>query len=163
MNFIYIGEIVNTHGIKGEVRILSDFKYKKDVFKKNMKIYIGKEKNEYVINTYRFHKIFDMITFIGINDINDVIDLKSEKVYVNKEDIKIDGYLDEDIIGLEAYTDKYIGKVTDIIHNKNQDILVIKNKNNKNLVPHVDEFIEKIDLENSKIYIKEIEGLINED
>ena len=53
MDFIYVGEIVNTHGIKGEVRIISDFKYKKDVFKKNFKIYVGKGKKELLINTYR--------------------------------------------------------------------------------------------------------------
>ena len=44
MEYIYIGDIVNTHGIKGELRILSDFKYKENVFKKNFKIYIGKTK-----------------------------------------------------------------------------------------------------------------------
>ena len=35
MNLIYIGKLVNTHGLKGEVRIISDFKYKADIFKKN--------------------------------------------------------------------------------------------------------------------------------
>ena len=63
MKFINIGKIVNTHGIKGEVRMLSDFKYKDKVFKKGMKFYIGKDKKEYIVNTYRFHKIFDMFTF----------------------------------------------------------------------------------------------------
>ncbi len=163
MNYIYIGKIVNTHGIKGEVRILSDFEYKNQIFKKNFKLYIGENKQEYIIETYRFHKIFDMVKFIGFNDINTVINLKGEKVYINKQDIKIDGYFDEDIIGLDAYTDKYIGVVTDIMHNKLQNILIIKNENQENLVPYVDEFIEKIDLDNHKIYIKEIEGLINED
>ena len=52
MKYIYIGDVVNTHGLKGEVRLLSDFEYKKRVFKKNFKIYIGKNKkqNDYILS-----------------------------------------------------------------------------------------------------------------
>ena len=47
MNLIYIGKLVNTHGLKGEVRIISDFKFKDVVFKKNNNIYIND--NKYII------------------------------------------------------------------------------------------------------------------
>ena len=87
MKYIYIGKIVNTHGLKGEIRILSDFKYKELIFKDNFKIYIGEDKIPEVINSYRHHKIFDMITIKGINNINDVLKYKGKRVYVNKEDI----------------------------------------------------------------------------
>ncbi|MBE6160281.1 MAG: 16S rRNA processing protein RimM [Lactobacillales bacterium] len=163
MDFIYVGEIVNTHGIKGEVRIISEFKYKKEVFKKGFKIYIDKEK-EMTINTYRVHKMYDMVTFEDINDINDVIEYKGLNVYINREDLKIDGILDEDIIGLNAYSiDKEIGVVTEILKSKAHDILVVEKNNIRSLIPYINEFVEEIDLENKKIYIKEIEGLINED
>ncbi|MBP3461277.1 MAG: 16S rRNA processing protein RimM [Bacilli bacterium] len=163
MNFICVGEIVNTHGIKGEVRIISDFRYKKEVFKKDFKLYIGKEKKELIINTYRIHKIYDMVTFKNIIDINDVLEYKGCNVYINREDLKIDGILDEDIIGLKVYSkNKEIGILKEIIKSKAHDILIIKNQNSKYLVPYINEFIEKIDLDNKKIYIKEIEGLLNE-
>ena len=42
MKYIRIGKIVNTHGVKGEIRLLSDFKFKEKVFKNNFKVYIGK-------------------------------------------------------------------------------------------------------------------------
>ena len=61
MKYVLIGKLVNTHGLKGEVRILSDFRYKDRVFIPNMKIYIGKEKKEETISTYRHHKIFEML------------------------------------------------------------------------------------------------------
>ena len=51
MDYIYIGEIVNTHGLKGEVRLLSDFEYKKEAFIINKKIYVGKNKEELVIKS----------------------------------------------------------------------------------------------------------------
>ena len=73
MKYVMIGKIVNTHGLKGEVRILSSFKYKDRVFKKGIKVYIGKDKIEEKIKSYRYHKIFDMIVMDGYIDINDVL------------------------------------------------------------------------------------------
>ena len=163
MNYIYIGEIVNTHGIKGEVRIISDFKYKKDIFKNGFNIYIGKEKIKQVINTYRIHKNYDMVTFIGINDINDVLDYKGLNVYINRDELDIDGILDEDIIDMKVYSkEKEIGIVTEILKSKAHDILVVEKDKKRFLIPYIDEFIENIDLENKKILINEIEGLLDE-
>lgn len=161
--YIKIGELVNTHGIKGEVRIISDFKYKDLVFKKGINLYIGKNKECLTINTYRKHKIFDMVTFNGIDNINDVLVYKGENVFINKEDIKIDGYFDEDLIDLDVYSkDRYIGKVKSILKGVKNDNLVVVNNDKKNLIPNIKEFIDRIDFDNKKIYIKEIEGLINE-
>ena len=87
MKYIYLGKIANTHGIKGELRILSNFKYKSRVLKKGFKVYIGKEKIEEEIVTYRPHKQFDMITLKGYNNINDVLKYKSLNIFINKEDL----------------------------------------------------------------------------
>ena len=53
MNYVNIGKIVNTHALKGEVRIISNFEYKQRVFKKGFNLYIGQNKNKEVIETYR--------------------------------------------------------------------------------------------------------------
>lgn len=161
MDFIYIGKIVNTHGIKGEVRIISNFKYKENVFKKNNNLYIGKNKEKQIINNYRKHKNFDQIIFYNINDINEVLKYKGESVYINKDEIKIDGILNEDLIDINVYGNKkLIGKITNIVDNGAHEILVI---NDKILIPYVEEFIKKIDIENKIIEINVIEGLIYED
>ena len=158
---IYVGKIVNTHGIKGEVRILSDIDYKKDVFKIGNTLYIGKNKTPLIINTYRVHKNFDMVTFTSINDINEVLKYKGENVYIKKDEIKIDGYFDEELMDLEVYTDKLIGTVKEI-RKGYQDLLVVVGKK-EYLIPKIDVFINKIDIEDKKIYINSIEGLIDED
>lgn len=163
MEYIYIGEIVNTHGLKGEVRLLSDFEYKKEAFKINKKIYIGKNKEELIIKTYRVHKEYDMFTFEGLEDIDDVIIYKGEKAYMKREDLKVEGYFKEDVIGLTAYDkEKSIGEVTFIMKSKAHDILVITDHEKKYLVPYVPEFIESIDLEDKRININVVEGLLNE-
>lgn len=163
MNYIYIGKIVNTHGIKGEVRIVSHFKYKSSVFIKGTFLYVGNGKTKLEIKSYRKHKIFDMVTFVGIDDINDVIKYKGESVYIDRNEVKIDGILNEDLINMDVFDeDSFIGKVTDILNNGVYDILVVENDKSKNFVPNIEEFIKNIDLDNKKIQINMIEGLINE-
>lgn len=158
MEFINIGKIVNTHGIKGELRILSDFRHKDKVFKKGMKFYVGKEKEEFIVNSYRFHKIFDMVTFEGFTNINEVLYLKGRQVYINKEDLVLDDgevYI-EDLIGYDVIIgEKTLGKVTGVMYNsKANDNLKVEDV----LIPYVKDLIIKI--EDNKIYFKEIGGLL---
>lgn len=152
----YVGKIVNTHGIKGEVKIISNIKHKDLVFKKNNYLKVDDELLK--INSYRVHKNFDMVTFFDINNINDVLKYKGKKVYFDKGDLDI--LFDEDYIGMEVYTDHLIGKVKDIMNNGAQDILVIKNDSKTYYVPNIDVFVK---IKDNKIYINEIEGLIDED
>lgn len=165
LKYVYLGKIVNTHGIKGEVRILSDFLYKDVVFQKHRKFYIGKHKIEEKMNTYRTHKQYDMVTFEGITDINEVLKYKGEDIYINRADIEIDGYVNEDLIGLEVLSDHLIGTVIQVRQMKKQRLLEVKspNRNRVYLIPMVDAFVKKVDLDNNKIIIEEIEGLIDED
>lgn len=165
LKYVYLGKIVNTHGIKGEVRILSDFLYKDVVFQKHRKFYIGKHKIEEKMNTYRTHKQYDMVTFEGITDINEVLKYKGEDIYINRADIEIDGYVNEDLIGLEVLSDHLIGTVIQVRQMKKQRLLEVKSPNRDRvyLIPMVDAFVKKVDLDNNKIIIEEIEGLIDED
>lgn len=162
MDYIYIGDIVNTHGLKGEVRILSDFKFKESAFKNGMNIYIGKGKTKEKIVSYRIHKNYDMISFENKRHINDVIIYKGEPAYVNRDDLDYEGYLNEDLMGLDVYCqDKCVGHVTNILKTNAHEILVIQN-GKKHMVPNIDEFILNVDLDKKRIDIKYLEGLLNE-
>lgn len=153
MKYINVGEYVNTHGLKGEIRILSNFRHKKNVFVKGMKIYIGKDKKEFTINTYRFHKIYDMVTFNDINNINEIEYLKGSQVFINEDDLILDnGIYSGKLIGFKVICDnKEIGIITEIIDTPANEVIRI---NDKILIPYVDEFIEKIDIDNKTIYVK---------
>ena len=144
---IRIGKYVNTHGIKGEIRILSDFSRKDLIFKKGFKIYI--KDNEFVIKSYRKHKDYDMVTLEGINDINDIIDLKGNYVYIKREDIN--SFIDEDLYEYNVVVKEKEYKIINIIENKAHKILVL---NNNVMVPYVPEFIEKKDDIGKILYMK---------
>ena len=164
MEYIYIGKIVNTHGIKGEVRILSNFKYKSKVLTKYFKIYIDKNKYEEVINSYRPHKQFDMITLVGIDNINDVLKYKSKNVYIKRNDLILNEgeYLDEDLIGLNVIVnDKVVGKIVRIEKDRYQDKIVVNKEGTTCLVPYVCDIIDKIDIKGGYIIIKYIKGLLD--
>ena len=154
MEYMNVGKIVNTHGIKGEVRILSDFS-DKTIFNPGNTLYVGNDILK--ITSYRVHKNYDMVTFEGINDINDVLKYKGMDVFIKREDI--DGFIIEDLIGYEVYTSKPVGKVDRLISNIKYVILVL---DNGSMIPYIDSFIIKVDTDNKRVYIKEIEGLINE-
>lgn len=164
MEYLYLGKIANTHGIKGEVRILSKFKYKSKVFKKYFKVYIGKEKHEEVISSYRPHKQFDMITMEGITNINDVLKYKGKPIYINREDLILekDEYLDEDLIGMEVImNNKSYGKVVRIERDLHQDKIVVNKDDILYLVPYVCDIISEINLKEKKITLEYIKGLLD--
>ncbi len=163
MEFRYIGDLVNTHGIKGEVRIISDIKFKKEIFTPGRILYIGSNKEPQIIEKYRVHKIYDMVTFKGINDINDVLIYKGDAVYINKDDVQVSGYFDEDLIGLDViFNNRCIGKVDSILKSKAHDIISVIGTN-KCLIPNVSEYVKKIDLDKGIINVENVEGLIYED
>lgn len=160
MEFYNIGKLVNTHGLKGEVRILSRFKHKDKIFKNGNLLYIGKDKKCFQIETYRKHKNFDMVVFKGYYDINLIEYLKGSFVYFNKEDLKLEKntYLAIDLIGFDVIIeDKNVGVVSTVIESNASEILVL---DNNNMIPYVDFFIKKVDIDNKYIEVNNVKGLI---
>jgi len=161
MKFVYVGKIVNTHGLKGELRILSTFSHKEKVFVPGFLLYVNDK--PYEIQTVRKHKNYDMVTFKGYNDINEVLFLKGEDAYFNRSDIDSNIILDSDLIGFKMIsTNGKEGVIDSVEDGIKYSYLLVSILDKKYYVPKVDEFIEKIDLEKQVIYIKEIEGLFDE-
>lgn len=104
MDKVFIGKVVSCHGIKGELKILSDFPYKNKVFAVSKKLII--DDKEYIIKSYRVHKNYDMVTLNDYKDINEVLFLLKKNVYVIKDDLALsnDEVLDEDLITYKVLT-----------------------------------------------------------
>ncbi len=104
MKLIYLGQITSTHGIKGELKIKSNFTYKDKAFKIGNKLTI--DNKDYIIRSYRVHKGFDMVTLNNYHDINEVLFLLKKKVYIDIDELKLEKeeVLDEDLINYQALT-----------------------------------------------------------
>ena len=153
---VLVGKYVKTHGIKGEIKVRSNFLYKDRIFQTGKKVFLKDQ--EFTIKGYRKHQEYDMLTFEGINDINQILSLKGNFLYANREDLglKQEEYLDSDLIGLDLYQNNiFVGKVRDIAFiTKNKKLLVI----NSHYVPF--ELIKNVDLKNKRIDIEEVLGLL---
>ena len=159
MRYIYIGRFVNTHGLKGEIRIISDFEYKDSVFKEGNTLYIGN--NKYTIKNYRKHKNYELVLFNEVSDINDIEKSKGEKVYIDREDYNFD-YVLEDLIGFDIYDNKNnIGTVYEVVKSNLYPILKVKGNNNF-MIPYISNFIKSIDKKKKKIEIYYMKGLYDE-
>lgn len=159
MEYVCIGKLVNTHGIKGEVKLLSNFEYKNKVFVVGMNFYIGEDKEKVTVNSYRHHKVFDMVTFKEYNYINDVLKFKGKLVYVLKPDLALDNnsILERDYIGMNAYYEGVlVGKVKDIIDNNGYKLMLIGTK----FVPFNKEFISSVSVTKKELILKNVEGLL---
>ena len=158
MDKIYIGKIVSTHGIKGELKILSDFDYKSKVFVVGNKIII--DDKEYTIKSYRIHKNFDMVTLDDYKDINEVLFLLKKDVYVSKDKLRFNDneILDEDLITYKVLTNTgKVGIIKEIFKasETNKIIRVLFDK--EVLIPY--SFIKNIDKEKKEIIVELIDGM----
>jgi len=150
-----IGKIVNTFGIKGEIKIYPYVDYIMDLK------YFYVDDNKMEIEKCRTQKNLVIVKIKGIDDINVVEKLKGKIASVYEEDLPSlpEGtYYIKDLIGLDVITDdgRELGKLDDVIQTGANDVYNV----NGILLPVIDEVVKKIDLENHKIVVHLIDGLI---
>lgn len=164
MEYITIAKILNTHGIKGELKVDVYTDFVEERFLKGSKLYIGDEHIEVIVKSYRMHNGFMLLLLKDLEDINLVLKFKNEIVYKSNDDIKPseDGYFFRDLKDLDVYVeDKLVGKSMYCETGTSSDYLRVKTLDDKEvLVPFLDVFIKDVDLENKRIDIVKMEGLI---
>lgn len=163
MDYLNVGQILNTHGLKGELKIrnISDF----DRFLPGNTLYILHD-NEHVkvkVKTSRSHQNLYLVSFEGLLDINLVEKYKGDKILISKDDITPleDGkYYYFELIDKDVYNQDGIkrGVSTSVIEYPKYDMLEVLVDGKKKLIPFIPEFI--ISVSDDKIVIKEIEGLL---
>ncbi len=167
MELVVIGKIVNTHGIKGELKVKASSDFIEERFRKGGHVIVryNKEDIEKEIASMRIHKGMVLISFVGQQDINLVEKYKGCTLYAPKDkDLLDEGeYYISDLIGCEVYDHgKSIGIVKNVQLYDHHDLLVVEGKQ-KVLIPYVDAFIENEDIENKRIDVSLIEGFYNAD
>lgn len=160
-NLLKAGKIVNTHSLRGEVRIYpycddADFLCEFD------SLYVENEIMDVVSS--RVHKGQALIKFDGIDSINDAEKLVGKIIYIDKDEVELEEgrYFIEDIKGLSVYdidTDELYGKVINVIETGANDVFEIKSEDKILLIPKIDQVIKEINLEKGIILIKPMKGL----
>lgn len=165
-NFLEIGQIVNTKGLKGEVKVNS---YSEDPKRfEKIKTILIKQKGkgiEYEIEKVSYTKNQVILKLKDIDTIEEAEKLRNSLIFVNREqlgELPKNVYYIADLIGLDVITEDniYLGKVDDIFSTKSNDVYVIKDDLGKTkLLPGIPEVIKEISLESEKIIVHLIEGL----
>ncbi len=160
------GKIVNTHGLRGEVKVVAWTDYPED-FEDIEYVYVkmktGDEKLH--ISSVKYQKNNLIIKFAEIKDINEAEKYKNQILYVEREmlgELPEGVYYIADLIGLRVIDEKGedIGVIADVINTGANDIYDVKREGKKNmLIPVIDDVVKEIDLENKLVRIKMMEGL----
>lgn len=166
-----VGKIVNTHGIKGEVRVVSRTDFPEERYKTGNILYLFLPKSktpiELTVKTHRTHKNFELLSFEGYENINEVEKFRDGILKVPESQL---GDLDEgefyfhEIMGCLVATTKgvEIGKVTEILTPGANDVWVVKGANGKEqLIPYIEDVVKKVDLKEKVIIIDPMEGLLS--
>lgn len=167
MEYIEIGQIVNTNGLKGVVKVnpftddISKFEDLKYVY-----IQLKSELKKVKIEQVRYNKNQVLIKLEGIDSIEEAekyrnFYLKTEKE--SQEDLGEDTYYIVDLIGLDVYSDKneYLGKIEDVFPTGSNDVYVVKDNLGKQiLIPAIADVVKEVDLKNKKMIINLIPGLV---
>ncbi|WP_394217218.1 ribosome maturation factor RimM [Halobacillus trueperi] len=164
-----VGKIINTHGIKGEVKVhrVTDFDER---FEPGQLLYWVNDNNEpkpLVIRTHRSHKGFDLVSFEDHPTINDVEGYKNGKLMVSEDDQE---ELDDhefyfyEIIGCTVFLEsgEELGEIKEILTPGANDVWVVKRKNQPDvLIPYIEPVVKEVDTERKTIIIDPIEGLLD--
>lgn len=170
--YLNVGKIVNTQGIKGEVRVISQTDFPELRYKKGNRLTLfqaDKQPIELIVKSHRKHKNFDLLSFEGHFSINDVEKYRDGILKVEKTDgneLPENEYYYHQIIGLTVVTatGETIGKIKEILSPGANDVWVIARSGKKDaLIPYIESVVKSIDLNKGQVTIELMEGLIDED
>jgi 16S rRNA processing protein RimM len=164
MDWIPVGRVTRTHGLKGELKF---FPADQDdlVVQKDQQIRL--DETTFKIKSVRGVKLPFIVKFEGVDSIEAAQSLSGQEVLVAKEDFESlpEGeYYRFEIEGLKAFDDtgKYYGVIEEIIATGSNDVYVVRGDGKEWLVPMIDSVVQNIDLEEGKLIFHCVEGLFED-
>ena len=159
-----IGKIVNTHGVKGEVRVMPSTDDIKRFEKLKEVVIQSRTETIKEIEAVRYHKNFVLLKFKGIDNMNDAELLKNSTLKINRKDalpLKEDEYYQCDLYGLKVVTDegRDLGELVDILVTGSNDVYVVRNHEKEILIPAIKQCILNVNIAEGKMLVHLLEGL----
>lgn len=164
---IRIGRIVNTHGLRGEMKVypLTD---DPERFGEIAYLFIGQDEKKKKILSVKYHKNMVLLKIEGIDTIEKAEALREEYLFIDRENLRElgeDEHLIADLIGLEVIdvSGRKIGRLKDVLSYAANDVYLIESAEGREyLIPGLKRFVPEIDMEKGRIVIDPIEGMIEE-
>lgn len=160
---IKIGKLVNTHALKGEVKIKSYTDFYEERFKKGNVLYLRYENQDIalVVKSSRMQKGLIYVLFEDYDHINKIEKFKNCDIYIPKENIhelEEDEYYFHELVGCKVFAPSYIGEVVEVLDYPAQQVLVVGEK--RIMIPFVEAFVKEVDVKNKVINVALIEGML---
>ncbi|MBB6432302.1 ribosome maturation factor RimM [Leuconostoc carnosum] len=168
-NLFKVGTIVNTHGIRGEVKIMAITDFPENRFKKGVELQIDTKQGlvPMTVQSSRLHKNMWLVLFEGITNINEIEKYKTDDIYVasdERQELEDDEYYYDEIIDSRVVdlTGNVIGIVSEIMTTGANDVWVVKREGQPDaLIPMIDDVVKSVDVDNKLITIDALEGLLD--
>ena len=156
LQFVEAGEIVTTHGVKGEVKVLPWLDSPEDLCDFDRCRIEGKE---YVIEQCRVQKTCNLVKLSGIDTMEAAQAMRGKTIELYREDIDDEVIFAAELIGMEVFCEgKNIGKIRDVLDYPGNSVYVVKGEH-EYMIPAVKEFILSTDMEKNEMQVRIIEGM----
>ncbi len=156
LQFLQAGEIVNTHGVRGEVKVLpwSDGPEFLTDFNR-----VRIDGTAYKVQTCRVQKTCNLLKLQGVDTMEDALALRGKTVEVYREDADPDAIFVDELIGVAVMADGVqIGQIADILHYPGNKVYVVRGEH-EYMIPAVKQFVLAIDIDTGVMQVKLIEGM----
>ena len=156
LQFVEGGEIVNVHGLKGEIKVLPWVDSPEDLVEFD-RCRIARK--DYEIELARVQKTCALIKLVGVDTVEDAQKLRGKTMLLYREDIDPEVIFAAELIGVEVYANgENIGKIVEVLDYPGNSVYVVKGKY-EYMIPAVKEFILSTDLEKNEMQVRLIEGM----
>ena len=160
LQFVEAGEIVTTHGIKGEVKVMCWLDDPEMLCEFDRCVIDGKEVE---IEQCRVQKTCNLMKLSGVDTMDDAQAMRGKKIMLYREDIDDEVIFAAELMGMEVFADGVqIGKIRDVLDYPGNVVYVVKGQH-EYMIPAVKAFILNTDMENNRMDVKLIEGMRNDE
>ncbi|MFD2670137.1 ribosome maturation factor RimM [Marinicrinis sediminis] len=165
-----VAKIVNTHGIRGELKVISTTDFEEERFAKGSQLWLSHPNESkpipWTVKSARPHKGSYIILFDGFTNINEVEKYKGGTLNITEQQfvpLEENEYYVHEIVGCEVITDEgvHLGKIRDVLTTGANDVWIVKGEKGKEiLIPYIKDVVLEVDIEAKKIRIHLLEGLV---
>ena len=171
-DFLNVGKIVNTQGIRGEVRVVSKTDFSEERYKVGNELFLFQENKQplsLIIKSHRKHKNFDIVSFENHPNINDVEKYRDGILKISKDvigELEENAFYYHEIVGLEVYDEEgeLLGTIKEILSPGANDVWVIgQNKKGAKdiLIPYIESVVKSVDVAGNRVDVEIPEGLLD--